>query len=1518
MVKDKIRKPGRKALFEDVEENREKEVGGREEGEKVSNGETEEEYRERQLRRLLKTMDAFKNGDFTIRLPKERYDIYGELAETYNKMAEMTGGVTTEMSRVAKVAGTEGKLTEHASVPGVAGSWKDVVDTLNGLIDAVSKFTLEMRRILDNISWGNLTEKFAIPVAGDFKVMSDTVNKTVDRFNLIGGEVSRVTREVGVEGKLGAQGEVPGVAGAWKELTDNVNTLAANVTDQMRDIAKVSTAIADGDLTQKITVDVKGEILQLKDNINGMVDRLNLIGGEVSRVTREVGVEGKLGAQGEVPGVAGAWKELTDNVNTLAANVTDQMRDIAKVSTAIADGDLTQKITVDVKGEILQLKDNINGMVDRLNLIGGEVSRVTREVGVEGKLGAQGEVPGVAGAWKELTDNVNTLAANVTDQMRDIAKVSTAIADGDLTQKITVDVKGEILQLKDNINGMVDRLNLIGSEVSRVTRDVGVEGKLGAQGEVPGVAGAWKELTDNVNTLAANVTDQMRDIAKVSTAIADGDLTQKITVDVKGEILQLKDNINGMVDRLNLIGSEVSRVTRDVGVEGRLGAQGEVPGVAGAWKELTDTVNTLAANVTDQMRDIAKVSTAIADGDLTQKITVDVKGEILQLKDNINGMVDRLNLIGSEVSRVTRDVGVEGRLGAQGEVPGVAGAWKELTDTVNTLAANVTDQMRDIAKVSTAIADGDLTQKITVDVKGEILQLKDNINGMVDRLNLIGSEVSRVTREVGVEGKLGAQGEVPGVAGAWKELTDTVNTLAANVTDQMRDIAKVSTAIADGDLTQKITVDVKGEILQLKDNINGMVDRLNLIGSEVARVAREVGVEGKLGTQGEVPGVAGAWKELTDNVNMLAANLTNQVRDIAKVATALADGDLTQKITVESKGELLQLKDTINGMVDKLNLIGGEVSRVTREVGVEGKLGAQGEVSGIAGAWKELTDNVNMLSANLRIQVRDIAKVATALADGDLTQKVTVDAKGDILQLKETINRMVEKVNLIGGEVSRVTREVGVEGKLGAQGEVPGIAGTWKELTDNVNMLSANLKNQVGDIAKVATALADGDLTQKVTVDAKGDIQKLKETINRMVEKVNLIGGEVSRVTREVGVEGKLGAQGEVSGIAGTWKELTDNVNLLSANLKNQVGDIAKVATALANGDLTQKVTVDAKGDILLLKENINGMVDRLNVLVARVRDSANTVASSAQGIAASGTEMSTSTTQVAASVEQIAKGAQDQAEKTDSASGAVEQISKAAIEVADRGDEVNKAASAANKSAQAGLRTVDTVVKSMQGISDVAEKTSTTVETMAQRGEEIAMTLGVITDIASQTNLLALNAAIEAARAGEAGRGFAVVAEEIRKLAENSRKSAGEIAELVKSIQEETVSASEAAKTMTESVTGGREATDKSAAALDDISFTMKQTSNVALAISDAAAQQKTSIESVVKMVEGISTIAEETAAGSEESSASAHELTSAMEDLTTSGQELVRTAAELQDAVARFKLSGETEEFKAAKKSV
>ncbi|MGD9715090.1 MAG: HAMP domain-containing protein, partial [Thermomicrobiales bacterium] len=631
-----------------------------------------------------------------------------------------------------------------------------------------------------------------------------------------------------------------------------------------------------------------------------------------------VGTEGRLGGQAVVPGVAGTWKDLTDNVNLLAANLTTQVRNIAEVTTAVARGDLSRKITVDVKGEILELKNTINTMVDQLNAFASEVTRVAREVGTEGKLGGQAQVSGVAGTWKDLTDNVNLMASNLTGQVRNIAEVSTAIANGDLSRKITVNVSGEILQLKDTINTMVDQLNAFSSEVTRVAREVGTEGKLGGQAQVRGVAGMWKDLTDSVNSMAGNLTGQVRNIAEVTTAVARGDLSRKITVDVKGEILELKNTINTMVDQLNAFASEVTRVAREVGTEGKLGGQAEVPGIDGTWKDLTDSVNSMAGNLTGQVRNIAEVATAIANGDLSKKITVDVRGEILLLKETINTMVEQLRSFAAEVTRVAREVGTDGRLGGQAVVPGVAGTWKDLTVNVNQLAANLTTQVRNIAEVTTAVARGDLSRKITVDVKGEILELKNTINTMVDQLNAFASEVTRVAHEVGTEGRLGGQAAVPGVAGTWKDLTDTVNVMAANLTEQVRGIVKVVTAVAEGDLKQNLTVKSKGEVAALADTINAMTGTLATFADQVTSVAREVGVEGRLGGQANVPGAAGTWKDLTGNVNLLAANLTTQVRAIAEVATAVTKGDLTRSIQVEARGEVAELKDYINSMIVNL------------------------------------------------------------------------------------------------------------------------------------------------------------------------------------------------------------------------------------------------------------------------------------------------------------------------------------------------------------------------------------------------------------------------------------------------------------------------------------------------------------------------------------------------------------------------------------------------------------------------
>jgi HAMP domain-containing protein/signal transduction histidine kinase/DNA-binding response OmpR family regulator len=1161
-----------------------------------------------QVRNIAEVTIAVANGDLS---KKITVDVRGEilqLKEATNTMVEQLRSFASEVTRVAREVGTDGRLGGQAVVPGVAGTWKDLTDSVNAMATNLTAQVRNIATVTTAVARGDLSRKITVDVKGEILELKETINTMVDQLNGFSSEVTRVAREVGTEGKLGGQAQVPGVAGTWKDLTDSVNSMASNLTGQVRNIADVATAIAKGDLSSKITVEVKGEILALKNTMNTMVDQLNGFASEVTRVAREVGTEGKLGGQAAVPGVAGTWKDLTDNVNFMASNLTGQVRNIADVTTAVANGDLSKKITVDVRGEILELKNTINTMVDQLNGFASEVTRVAREVGTDGKLGGQAEVRGVAGTWKDLTDSVNAMATNLTGQVRNIADVTTAVANGDLSKKITVDVRGEILELKNTINTMVDQLNGFAGEVSRVAREVGTEGKLGGQAAVPGVAGTWKDLTDNVNSMASNLTGQVRNIADVATAVANGDLSKKITVDVKGEILELKNTLNTMVDQLNGFASEVSRVAREVGTEGKLGGQAVVKGVAGTWKDLTDNVNSMASNLTGQVRNIADVATAIAKGDLSSKITVEVKGEILALKNTMNTMVDQLNGFASEVTRVAREVGTEGKLGGQAAVPGVAGTWKDLTDNVNFMASNLTGQVRNIADVATAIAKGDLSSKITVEVKGEILALKNTINTMVDQLNAFAGEVSRVAREVGTEGKLGGQAAVEGVAGTWKDLTDNVNSMASNLTGQVRNIAEVTIAVANGDLSKKITVDVRGEILELKETINTMVDQLRSFAAEVSRVAREVGTEGKLGGQAAVPGVAGTWKDLTDNVNWMASNLTGQVRNIADVATAIARGDLSRKITVDVKGEILQLKETINTMVEQLSAFASEVTRVAREVGTEGKLGGQAAVPGVAGTWKDLTDNVNSMASNLTGQVRNIAEVTIAVANGDLSKKITVDVRGEILQLKETINTMVEQLRSFASEVTRVAREVGTEGRLGVQAVVPGVAGTWKDLTDSVNTMGANLTAQVRNIAEVTTAVARGDLNRKITVDVKGEILELKNTINTMVDQLNSFAGEVTRVAREVGTEGKLGGQAQVSGVGGTWKDLTDNVNFMASNLTEQVRGIVKVVTAVANGNLTQRLTVQAKGEVAALADTINNMTDTLATFADQVTNVAREV----------------------------------------------------------------------------------------------------------------------------------------------------------------------------------------------------------------------------------------------------------------------------------------------------------------------
>src|ERR1700736_781557 len=506
---------------------------------------------------VLAQLQAVRDGNFSVRLPGSWIGLPGKIADTFNEIVAANQQMAKELRRVGQVVGKEGRTRERTRFYESRGAWGEMEVSVNTLVEDLLRPTTEVTRAIAAVAQGNLTQTVRLdvdgrPLEGEFLRSANIVNTMIQQLGVFTAEVTRVAREVGTDGKLGGQAQVPGVAGTWKDLTDSVNSMASNLTGQVRNIAEVATAVASGDLSRKITVDVRGEILQLKEAINTMVDQLRSFASEVTRVAREVGTDGKLGGQAVVPGVAGTWKDLTDSVNAMAGNLTAQVRNIAGVTTAVARGDLSRKITVDVKGEILKLKNTINMMVDRLNAFASEVTRVAREVGTEGKLGGQAAVPGVAGTWKDLTDTVNVTAANLTEQVRGIVKVVTAVANGDLKQNLTVKSMGEVAALAETINNMTDTLAIFADQVTSVAREVGVEGRLGGQANVPGAAGTWKDLTGNVNLLAANLTTQVRAIAEVATAVTKGDLTRSIQVDARGEVAELKDNINTMIGNLRL------------------------------------------------------------------------------------------------------------------------------------------------------------------------------------------------------------------------------------------------------------------------------------------------------------------------------------------------------------------------------------------------------------------------------------------------------------------------------------------------------------------------------------------------------------------------------------------------------------------------------------------------------------------------------------------------------------------------------------------------------------------------------------------------------------------------------------------------------------------------------------------------------------------------------------------------------------------------------------------------------
>ena len=713
---------------------------------------------------------------------------------------------------------------------------------------------------LEAIRKGDLSKTLNKEKDDIFGEIADSYNSTVDSLKTFSSEVSRMAREVGTEGKLGGQAHVPGVAGTWKELTDNVNAMAGSLTTQVRNIAEVTKAVAQGNLREKITVDAQGEILDLKKTINTMVDQLNSFAGEVTRVAREVGVDGVLGGQAQVQEVAGIWKELTDNVNLMATNLTVQVRNIAEVTVAVAQGDLSKKISVEAKGEILELKSTVNIMVDQLNRFADEVTRVALEVGSEGVLGGQAQIKGVAGTWKSLTDSVNLMASNLTAQVRNIAEVTTAVAKGDLSKQVTVEVKGEILELKNTVNQMVDQLNGFANEVTRVAKEVGTDGVLGGQAQIEGVSGTWKDLTNNVNLMATNLTDQVRNIADVTTAVAQGDLSKKITVDAKGEILELKKTINLMVDQLNSFSAEVIRVAREVGVDGILGGQANVAGVAGVWNDLTNNVNRMAANLTEQVKNIADLTQSLS------KASRDVDEVSQKMLNDAQATSDQANLASTASEQINMNVQM------------VAASTEELTSSIKEVASNAAEA----AKVGT-----------------NAVQMAESTNVLISNLGQSSTEIGNVIKVI-------------------TSIAEQTNLLALNATieaaragDAGKGFAVVANEVKElAKETAKSTEDISRKVETIQNDTRNAVDAVKQIG-EIIKQINEI----QNSIASAVEQQSSTTNEIGRNANDAANGTSEVTTNIGKVATSAESTTEGANTTQRSANDLTTMSDKLEKLV---------------------------------------------------------------------------------------------------------------------------------------------------------------------------------------------------------------------------------------------------------------------------------------------------------------------------------------------------------------------------------------------------------------------------------------------------------------------------------------------------------------------------------------------------------------------------------------------------------------------------
>ncbi|MBP1908226.1 Cache 3/Cache 2 fusion domain-containing protein [Methanolobus bombayensis] len=1118
----------------------------------------------------------------------------------------------------------------------------------------------------------------------------------------------------------------------------------------------------------------------------------------------------------------------------------------------ISKGDIPPHITDEYHGDFNEIKNNLNQCIESIAALVSDANMLSAAA-VEGKLDVRADASRHNGDYRSIIEGVNDTLDSVIGPLNVAAEYVDRIAHGDVPPHINDRYYGDFNEIKDNLNGCIDAINAMVKDANMLS-EAAVEGKFDVRADASRHSGDYRAIIDGVNDTLDSVIGPLNVAAEYIDRIAHGDIPPQITEDYSGDFNEIKNNLNGCIDAINALVSDANMLS-EAAVEGKLDVRVDASNHFGDYRAIIDGVNDTLDAVIDPLNVAAEYVDRIAHGDIPPQITEDYSGDFNEIKNNLNGCIDAINALVSDANLLSESA-VEGKLDVRADASKHDGDYRAVIDGVNDTLDSVISPLNVAAEYIDRIAHGDIPPHVTEDYNGDFNEIKNNLNGCIDAINALVSDANMLS-EAAVAGNLDVRADASQHDGDYRAIVEGVNNTLDAVINPLNVAAEYVDRIAHGDIPSHITDEYYGDFSEIKDNLNGCIDAITSLVSD-SNMLSEAAVAGNLDVRVDASRHDGDYRAIIDGVNNTLDAVIDPLNVAAEYVDSISRGAIPDKITDDYNGDFNTIKNNLNQCIDAINLLVSDANMLS-EAAVAGKLNNRADVSRHSGDYRAIVEGVNDTLDAVIGPLNVAAEYIDRIACGDMPDRITDDYNGDFNTIKNNLNTCIDSINNLVADADMLAR-AGVNGQLDIRADVSRHQGDYLRIVEGVNNCLDAVVDPVNEASRVITSYAEGNLDTRVEVDTKGDFRVLSDTLD---------------------------------GFGDTLQEIIE--------------DSCEVLESIASNDLTRNVKVHGVGDFRELTEGVENCRNSLNGIVALVTENAESIANTAQEMSAVTEQLSSSADQITDTVTEISEGTQLQANKAEEVSSAMADMSRMVQDVATNSEMASQNAVESNALIQGLGDMSKDLMQMMKSIQSAVGDSSSVINDLDEKSNQIGEIVNLITIIADQTNLLALNAAIEAARAGEHGKGFAVVADEVRKLAEDSGNAAKQISELIIKMQSGTKDAVHSMQRGSEEVEKGALSLDNSVKAIDDVVEAGNKIVKMVKEIATATEEQSASIEEVNSSVNEVSAISEQSAAGAQQASASVEEQTASMQELSQSAQELANVASGMQLVVAKFKLDTE-----------